>query len=424
VQSHPLNSPVVVPLRLDPEQRFSCSQCGRCCRRWEILVSQAEVESFHRRGVDRWFREDADAAEGAARDPFEPAPGVGGFYRIRKRRDGACGFLSAANRCRLHEELGGGRKPLTCRLFPYRFHPTPDAVVVTTSFGCPTVVANQGEPIAARATLDEIKALRTEWFAGNRQDAQPREYVRGRSIDADSLRSLRESLLQILDRAEANGARNLRLNMLRMARALEDLSRQRVIRLPDEGFAEYLALTTRFAASSTQTVEPRAPTRVGRVLQHGFLYVVAAMRLRIEHRKASRVWLRLAVLRLLAHFHRLAPGFNRVDVRVLGRERLDVNAPAIQPVVHHYLRASIEALGAGERPVLDDFAIAVSYLNAARALAVMNAHASGRPVDRATFSEALMEAVDLSHSDDRGLLGRSLQLFAGGVEALYVFGRT
>ena len=218
-------------------------------------------------------------------------------------------------------------------------------------------------------------------------------------------------------------SKHLRSNVLRMARALEDLTRAGVVRLPDADFAEYVAVTTRFAASSGHAVARRQPTLVGRLLQHGFLYVIAATRLRIENRGASRFRLRLAMLRLLAHFHRLAPGFSRIDVTALRRERVDVNAPEIQPIVHHYLRASIESLGASERPVLDELAIAVSYLNAAGALAVMNAHASGRPVDRATFSEALMEAVDLAHSDDRGLPGRILGLFAGGVEALYVFGR-
>ena len=60
------------------------------------------------------------------------------LQRIRKRADGACGFLSADNRCRIHEELGAAKKPLTCRLFPYAFHTAADGVVVTASFGCPT----------------------------------------------------------------------------------------------------------------------------------------------------------------------------------------------------------------------------------------------------------------------------------------------
>jgi hypothetical protein len=380
-----------------------------------------EVESYRGRDAGGWFREHADAPEGAATDPFEPAPGWKGFYRIRKREDGACGFLSRENRCRIHEELGGGRKPLTCRLFPYSFHPAPAAVIVKASFGCPTVVANEGAPIAAGARLQEITALRAEWFAGHRSAAAPRLYVPGRSITADSLRILRENLQAMLDRVEDDGTRDLRVNVRRMAHGLEDLTRSRVVRLRDTDFAEYLALTIPFAASSTQAVPRRPPTRVGRLLQHGFLYVVVATRLRIENRSASRFRLRLNLLRLLAHFHRLAPGFGRIDVTALGRKRVDVNAPEIQPVVYHYLRSSIASLGAGEHPVLDDFAIAVSYLNAACALAVMNAKASGRAVDRAGFSEALMEAVDLSHSDDRGLLGRILRRFAGGVEALYAF---
>jgi hypothetical protein len=110
-----------------------------------------------------------------------------------------------------------------------------------------------------------------------------------------------------------------------------------------------------------------------------------------------------------------------VNVRRLPRQGVDVNDPAIQPVAYHYLRASIEALGARERPILDDFAIAVSCLNAACALAVMNAHASGRAIDREVFSEALMESVDLSHADERGLLAWVLPRLSAGVEALDVF---
>ena len=54
------------------------------------------------------------------------------------------------------------------------------------------------------------------------------------------------------------------------------------------------------------------------------------------------------------------------------------------------------------------------------ALAVMNAHASGRAIDREIFSDALMESVDVLHADDRGLLGWALPRLAAGVEALNV----
>lgn len=379
------------------------------------------MASYRQRDAARWFRDPVDAPEGEGGDPFEPIPGWRGHQRIRKRADGACGFLSMENRCRIHEELGGARKPLTCRVFPYRFHPTPDAVIVTTSFGCPTVVANEGERIAAGKALDEVQTLRVEWFAGHRVTARPRTYVPGRPIGPASLRVLRDGLLRMLDRTGQDGIRDLRQNVRRMAAVLEDLSRRRVVRLPADGFVHYLALTVPYAASRDEVPPTLLPSRVGRLLQHGFLYVVAATRLRIEHQHRSRWWLRAAMVRLLAHFHGLSPGFGRVNVRVPAG-RIDVNAPDIQPIVHHFLRASIEALGAGERPVLDEFAIAVSYLNAAASLAEMNAHAAGRPVDSRLFSEALMEAVDLSHVGDRGLLGRALGRLAGSVEALYVFG--
>ena len=73
-------------------------------------------------------------------------------------------------------------------------------------------------------------------------------------------------------------------------------------------------------------------------------------------------------------------------------------------MAYHYLRASLEALGARQRPILDDVAIAVSCLNAACAIAVMNAHAAGTAIDRAVFSEALMESVDLLQADGSVLL--------------------
>ena len=412
----------MVPLRIDPDQRFSCAQCGRCCRRGEVVVSEAEVDSYRKREAGRWFRERDDAAEGAEHEPFEPIRGAPGFHRIRQRSDGACGFLSRENRCRLHDELGGRRKPLTCRLFPYRFHPAPDSIVVTASFSCPTIAANGGEPIAAGDALAGIKALRTEWFARHPYvSAPPTVYIAGRTIDAGSLGTLRGSLRQMLDRDAADGRRDLRANVGRIAQSLEDLTRHRVVRLPDAAFAEYVSLTTRHAASTGRAAAPRPPSRVGRLLQHGFLFVVAAARERVEQRSASRFALRLRMLRLLAHFHRLAPRLGRVNLGALRGGRLDVNDPGLQPLAHHYLRASIEALGTGERPVLEEMAMAVSYLNAACALAAMNAAAAGRPVDGSMFAEALMEAVELTHSDDRGLLGRTLGLFSAGVEALYFF---
>ncbi|MDP2053831.1 MAG: YkgJ family cysteine cluster protein, partial [Acidobacteriota bacterium] len=107
---------MAISLRVDSKQRFTCASCARCCRRWEVLVSPAEVAAYQEQNVAQWFRLDFSADEGSGDDPFEPIAGWRGYQRIRRRHDGACGFLSEANRCRLHEELGERRKPLTCRM--------------------------------------------------------------------------------------------------------------------------------------------------------------------------------------------------------------------------------------------------------------------------------------------------------------------
>ena len=376
-------------------------------------MTEAERDAYVTRDVARWFRESDGEAEGADRDPFEPVAGWRGYYRIRSRADGACGFLSSRNRCRIHEELGPAAKPLTCRMFPFKFKPAPGAVIVTASFGCPTIVANRGEPVSERS----LEGLYQEHEA--RPIVTPRELVRGRSIDARSIYIIRESLLRMLSRADG-GAIDLRANVQRIAHVLDDLTRSRVLRLNDADFAEYIKLTLPYAAASANAIEPSGPGGIGRLMQFGFLYVVTATRYGIEHRGLGAWSKRIAAVLMLAHFHRLAPARGRVNVRALRRQRIDLNAPDIQPVAYHYLRASIEALGARERPILDDLAIAVSCLNAARALAVMNAHASGRPIDRESFSEALMESVDVLQADERGLLGWALPRLAAQVEALKV----
>ena len=161
------------------------------------------------------------ANEGSGGDPFESIAGWRGYQRIRKRDDGACGFLSRSNRCRLHEELGNRGQPLTCRMFPYQFHPASGEVVVTTSFGCPPVVANRGERIATGAPLDTITGLRTERLAQHPQGARPRTLIPGRIIEAKSIGILRDGLLAILNRTD-DGMRDLRRNVGHMAAVLDD----------------------------------------------------------------------------------------------------------------------------------------------------------------------------------------------------------
>ena len=406
---------------LDPEQRFTCQQCGRCCRRgWDIALTPGEVKGYRQAKAERYYRERAGSPEGAESDPFDPLPG--GYARIRKRDDGACGFLSPENRCRIHEELGAERKPLTCRLFPFRFHPAEGAAVMTASFCCPTVVRNEGALLGSPPR--EVASLRKAWARDYPERELKTELVAGRPLAAETLAALRQILREMLDRPGPAGRPDLRANLLRIARYVEDLSRHRVARLPPPRFAEYLELTGRYAAKSEQPQAARPPSALGRLLFRGFLFAVVAAREQLEDPRESglRLDLRWRLLRLLAHAHGLGPGMDGLDIPAARGVRLDLGDPEVHGLAWNYLRSALATLGTGRRPVLDELAVAVAFLNAAGVLASQRAARQGQAtVDAESFTEGLMEAVDLTHADSKGVLGRLLGTLSGGVEALYLF---
>jgi Fe-S-cluster containining protein len=411
-------------LQLDAEQRFTCQSCGRCCRRgWDIALTTAEAESYRKAGARRWFREREEGPEGSDAEPFEPVPGHAGRLRLRKRADGACGFLSPENRCRLHEELGSARKPLSCRLFPLRFHAGDGPTLVTASFSCPTVVSNEGEPLARQ--LESISELRRDWFREHPEPAAPAlEYVRGRSLGGASLGTLRRALREMLDRPGAQGRPDLHANVARIAATLEDLARHRVVLLSDAAFAEYLELTASYAARTEKPVAARPPGLLARLLFRGFLFVVEAARLQLEdgRTRGLRLGLRLRLAALLAHCHGLWPATSGVDLAAAGRARVELDDPALHAIAYHYLRSQLETLGGGQRPVLDEIAVSVALLEVARVLAAMRAGRAGRTLASAEdFSEGLLEAADLAHAEAGGALGSFVATLAGGVEALFLF---
>jgi lysine-N-methylase len=412
----------VSALRFDAEQRFTCQQCGRCCRRgWDIALTAGEVLAYRRARAERWYREHDEAAEGAASDPFEPIPGHASHHRIRKRSDGACGFLSPQNRCRIHEEMGAESKPLTCRLFPFRFHPGEGATLVTASFCCPTVVRNEGAPLPQQSR--DLAALRKSWFREHDEPPGKVEFLPGVAVSGAVLDTLRSVLRRILDRPGEGGAPDLAANTARMAALLDDLSRHRVLRLKPDAFAEYLALVGEHAAASTKPAPARPPSALGRLLFRGFLFVVLAGREQTEEAAASgpRWGLRWRLARLLAHVHGLGPAVGAADLQAGQRAPADLREPALRDLARNYLRATIEGLGGGRRAVLEEMAVAVAFLNAGCALAAMRAGAAGKDAaDAGDLAQGLMEASDLTHTSERTMLGRMLATLSGGVESLRI----
>ena len=407
-------------LRFSPDQRFTCAQCGRCCRRTTVLVTPGEAEAYRKADAARWFRED-DGDEESLADPFEPIPDHAPLLRIRKRRDGTCGFLSREGLCRIHEVLGADRKPLSCRLFPFRFHHAGDDTVVTVSFACPTVIANEGATVSSQSP--ELQALQTAWSRDFPEAAATIELVRGRRLTRAALAKLRALLGQLLDRPGRDGRPDLRANLGRIAALLEDLSRRRVIGLAPDDWVEYLRLTGGYALKSEKPLPARAPSRLARLLFRGFLLATLSAQIRLDPVLGRRrLAVRVMLFRLLAHLHGLGPGAAGFDLGRAIAMPLSLDDPTVHAIVYRYLRAGFETLGTGRRTVLDEVAMTVAQLNAACVLGGRHAAANGkRVVDAESFTQGLLESADLSHADAGGQISAFLTTLSGGVEALYLF---
>lgn len=400
--------------RFDKQQQFTCQQCSRCCRRgWDVALTTGEVEAYRKVKAARWFREEPEVEQG--RDPFEAIPGHAGAYRLRKRKDGICGFLSEKNRCRIHEELGGDRKPLACRLFPFRVHPVQGEVLVTASFSCPTVGADTGATLESQA--ETLHTLGREWLKQFPEPESSLLFTEGHPIGVRAAEDFRTMLRRMLDRRKADGSYDLRENMERMAHYCEDLTRHRVLRLSKEAFAEYLVLTGKHMATSDKPLTPRFPSRLARLLFRGFVFAVIAVQSRLQdgRTKGLRLSLRWRLLRVLAHLHGLGPSLEDVSLPAMRQASFPVEDPAIAGLLYNYLRGSIETLGTGRSPLIDELGFAVAQLNAACALAAMRSGIAGATsVSANALAQGLLEASDLSHAG----IGTGL---TGGIESLFLF---
>jgi Fe-S-cluster containining protein len=401
-------------IRFDNEQRFTCSSCARCCHT-EVVVTPGERAVYEKARAERWFREADDAAEGAARDPFEPLAGRPGWFRIRRRPDGTCGFLSPQNLCRLHQELGGDRKPLVCRIYPFAMFRTERETVAKAAFSCPTIAVNEGEPVGTQQRA--LGALWKDWERDFGREAKPLELIRGRPLDARALATMRDTLLRLLSRADESGGIDLALNVRRMAAWVEDLARSRVTRLPPDDFSEYVTLTGKYAAESDRAVPAPSPSALSRLFARGFLFIVATTELQRERPHASglQLELRWRLFRNVTHAHALGPATRELQMSARGL-RLD---PDAAPMVRHYLRAAIATLGTGRRPVLDELAMAAAILNAAIAIGAMKARADGdERIGPTALQHGIATAATVGHID--GTVAQILGNLTGGPDAFHL----
>jgi len=399
-------------LLLDAEQNFTCRSCGECCRRaFDIVVTDAEKQRYEGVHADRWFKESDSSEPGARSSPFEFERS--GLLRIRKRPDGVCGFLSDENRCRIHEELGGSAKPLTCQMFPFSFDAVSGETRVSTSLCCPTVVRNDGRSLDLQQ--NELGDLANRWRRTQNPSDRALEWVRGVPLDPELLESMRWVFRRLLDLHEPTFS--LRRNLRRIATLVDDWTRPRVLKLGSDKFEEYVKLTGEFALVKPADPAPAKPAIAGFLFRGFFFASLVPWASRGTAR--SGLALRLRLLRLLLHVHGLAPSFDGIRFGAGRRRTLDIDSEPFFTPAYHVLRAAIENLGSGRRPLVEELSLAVGHLLVAEHLFLARTRGEG---DSAEWIRAVMDAHDVAHADPASTFSRFLVSFAAPPSPLHLFG--
>lgn len=148
-------------LHILDDKRFSCHNCGNCCRHWHVQLLPDEIDRIANL---HW----------PAGDPLGGQIITlqhGGQTFVAHRKNGDCVFLNPDNGlCRIHEQFGESAKPVGCQLFPFSLHRTfDDMASIVPRHDCPSVRQNKGDRYKAsqlgklaEQVLDDEKPFTTQ----------------------------------------------------------------------------------------------------------------------------------------------------------------------------------------------------------------------------------------------------------------------
>jgi lysine-N-methylase len=246
-------------LHLPVLQNWDCQATGTCCHEYTVPVTDEERRRITSQG---WQKSELGGLR-----PFRRRGWFRGSYALNHRADGACVFLSANGRCRIHERHGYDTKPLACRLYPFVLVPVADHWRVSLHFTCPSAAASKGRPLAEHLTdlsgLGEHLAERERLSTGNVNLVPPPLLVANQHLDWPDLLVLVDHLLAVLhDRTDALERR------WRKCLLIADLLRQtRLDQLPDGARRQTWSIVTTAAADLPRDPhQVAAPSALGRVL--------------------------------------------------------------------------------------------------------------------------------------------------------------
>ena len=332
-------------------QNWSCHGCSNCCRGGMAIPLSSEDRS-------RIEKQNWTVADGI--DPAKMMVTGLTQSRLGHQENGACVFLDAAGRCRIHSKFGEAAKPLACRLFPLVIHPAGKKLLVGLRFSCPSAAANQGRPLAEQGM--EAQKLARIFLPEDAATFPPPPVVTASGLAwPDFLR-----FATWLDGTLAAENVPVAVKLLRGLYWLGGVERGQLDQISGDGADEILEALVKNSAEkiSALAVAPEKPSGFGRlflrlmVLEHARPATVADQDVRSAHR-----WKMLAAA---ARFVRSSGTTPALGEELRGVKFSDIEKPfgALSPsseaLLTRYFRVKIQSLqfcgrAFFNRPLLEGF---------------------------------------------------------------------
>ncbi len=137
---------------LDPETKFSCGSCTKCCDQpWGTLIERDKAEALKQHDFSAYPQLVGKEFYHADKETPEE------YYVLAKGEGTRCLFLDADGLCIIHKEMGPEAKPYPCLKFPYTVSETPIDDRISVDFGCPAVQSMRGPQLSEQ--LEDIQTV-------------------------------------------------------------------------------------------------------------------------------------------------------------------------------------------------------------------------------------------------------------------------
>ena len=316
-------------------QNWNCHGCSNCCRGGMSIPLLPEDR--RRLEQQNW----------SAADGVEPAKIiVSGLNSVRlgHRDDGACVFLDANGRCRIHAKFGEAAKPLACRLFPLVIHPAGKKLLLGLRFSCPSAAENKGRPLAEQGM--EAAKLAKVFLPEGCEKIPPPPVATEAGLDwPDFLRFVHH-----LDQTLAAENVAIGIKLLRGLHWLGAVERGALDRIEGESAEEILAALVENAAAKAPSLPEMVsePSAFGRlflrlmVLEHARTVTLADADIRSAHR-----WKMLAAAFRFARSTGRTPEL-RAELKAVKFADIEKDfgalTPAMEALLTRYFRVKIQSL--------------------------------------------------------------------------------